>query len=190
MFCQNCGSTLSAGARFCPNCGQGVTTQASAPGPRIVGDAGLPMPSVKPPSPGEFTPEATEQFEPMPLKSMLFSTAGRLGRARFLACYLSLTILYIAFILLIAVLFPQAQTQDALGVATLVFIWPNICIWAKRLQDCNYPAFTLLLLFIPIVGLAVIAYAFLIRGTKGPNKYGPASNVLPPRPSESTSAWS
>ncbi len=34
-FCQNCGSQLSAGARFCTNCGEGIAgaAQPSAPEP-------------------------------------------------------------------------------------------------------------------------------------------------------------
>ena len=184
MYCQNCGAAVDAGAHFCAKCGQRVTSSAPPLAPPVAA-AVAPASGAESPS-----PDTTDQFEPMRLKDVLFTTAGRLGRAKFLACYLSLVVLYVAVLLVGALLFPQASTQNVLGMATVVCIWPSIAIWVKRLQDMGYSGISLLILFVPIIGLIVVFAVFFVAGTRGPNKYGPSPNMRPVMvPQPSVSNW-
>lgn len=180
MYCQNCGSEMDVAARFCPNCGQRSRSSAPPPVQPIIATVAPPPSAAEPPS-----PDSAEQFVSVGLKDMLFSTAGRLGRAKFLACYFSLLVLYVALVLLVAFSFPHADI-DAPRAAAIAFIWPSIAIWVKRLHDMDYSGVYLLIVLIPVVGIAIVIAGFFWSGTKGPNKYGPAPNMCPavvPQPS-------
>jgi len=53
-------------------------------------------------------------------------------------------------------------------------LWPSIAVQAKRWHDINKSAFWLCINFIPLIGpiWALVENGF-IRGTPGPNRFGP-----------------
>jgi len=184
MYCQNCGHSLEGGAKFCPMCGHSAPTLR-----RPVNLKSSPV--ITSPAVAEsLSRERPDELAPMSFKHVLFSIHGRIGRIKFLTGWVLLLVIYILTLLLTTFVTPNAPADTVFTSLAIVFLGPNIALWAKRLQDCNHSALTLLLLFIPIVGLAVVFFAFFAPGTKGPNKYGQAANVLPPVvPTKNAGEW-
>ena len=61
-----------------------------------------------------------------------------------------------------------------LGVVVLLTLWPSICIYAKRWHDRNKSGWWSLIMFVPIIGgIWLLVELGFLRGTEGPNKYGP-----------------
>lgn len=62
----------------------------------------------------------------------------------------------------------------AMAVATLIFLWPGLALYAKRWHDRGKSGWWTLILIVPIIGpiWALVECGFL-RGTEGPNAYGP-----------------
>jgi uncharacterized membrane protein YhaH (DUF805 family) len=79
---------------------------------------------------------------------------------------------------------PEAQAAAAsamfgkmmvpLGILTLLLLWPSICLYAKRWHDRDKSGWWSLILLIPFIGgiWMLIELGFL-RGTDGPNRFGP-----------------
>jgi uncharacterized membrane protein YhaH (DUF805 family) len=60
------------------------------------------------------------------------------------------------------------------------FFWATLALSAKRYHDLGRSAAWLLLLAIPLVGVAWVAFELgFRRGTRGENRYGPDPLVLP-----------
>jgi uncharacterized membrane protein YhaH (DUF805 family) len=60
------------------------------------------------------------------------------------------------------------------------FLWVMLALSAKRYHDLGRSAAWLLLLAIPLVGVAWVAFELgFRRGTRGENRYGPDPLVLP-----------
>ena len=59
-------------------------------------------------------------------------------------------------------------------IVLLIFLWPALALYAKRWHDRGKSGWWTLILLIPIIGglWALIELGFL-RGTEGPNQYGP-----------------
>ena len=60
------------------------------------------------------------------------------------------------------------------SLATLI---PLIAVSARRLHDIGRSGWWVLLHLIPLIGLLVMLYFYLLRGDRGGNRFGP-----PPRP--------
>lgn len=59
-------------------------------------------------------------------------------------------------------------------VVGIALIWPGLAGYAKRLHDRNMSAWWILLVLIPGVGgLALLVICGFLKGTTGPNRYGP-----------------
>jgi uncharacterized membrane protein YhaH (DUF805 family) len=60
------------------------------------------------------------------------------------------------------------------SIVTMLLLWPTIAVSAKRWQDRDRSPWWVLVALIPIVGWlwALIDNGF-VRGTPGPNRYGP-----------------
>jgi len=58
--------------------------------------------------------------------------------------------------------------------AILLFTWPSLAIYAKRLHDRNLSAWWVLIGFLPVIGNAwLIITLGILRGSEGDNRYGP-----------------
>jgi uncharacterized membrane protein YhaH (DUF805 family) len=120
----------------------------------------------------------------MDLSKLLLSFDGRINRQPYW--------LYIlAVIIVVGVplsLFFEPDTESynlASAVASLILLYPSLAVQAKRWHDRDKSAWWLLINLIPIVGglWALIECGFL-RGTTGPNRFGPdpLDSPTPERP--------
>ncbi len=75
---------------------------------------------------------------------------------------------------------PQAMGQ-AMGafsipfiIIVLVFLWPGLALYAKRWHDRGKSGWWTLIMLVPFIGAlwALVECGFL-KGTEGPNQYGP-----------------
>jgi len=59
-------------------------------------------------------------------------------------------------------------------VIALALIWPGLAGYSKRLHDRDMSAWWILIVFIPAVGgLALLIICGFLKGTTGPNRFGP-----------------
>jgi uncharacterized membrane protein YhaH (DUF805 family) len=61
-----------------------------------------------------------------------------------------------------------------LGIVMLITLWPTLAIYTKRWHDRNKSGWWTLILLVPLIGFIwlLVELGFL-RGTEGPNSYGP-----------------
>ncbi len=150
----------------------------------------------------EFVPEIDAGEAPsapaplaMPMGQVLFSFNGRISRGTFWAtwlCVMALSSLvaalgYVLFGLVVLAMGSVEGGRGAvlvLGAAWVVglpfliaHIWVNLALQLKRWHDIGYSGAVVAFAFIPWVNLAYALIAIVclgfIRGTTGPNEYGP-----------------
>ncbi|WGH79516.1 DUF805 domain-containing protein [Jannaschia ovalis] len=56
---------------------------------------------------------------------------------------------------------------------SLGLLLPSLAVLARRLHDIDRTAWWILLFFVPVVGAVVILIFAVLRGTEGPNRFGP-----------------
>ena len=106
---------------------------------------------------------------------LAFTADGRLPRKQYWTVYgvqLSITILMFVFAFMAAEFgFPYLFV---LVVVSVLLNWvASICISVKRLHDCNVSGWWwLLLMWFSWISIIVLG---CIKGTEGPNRYGPAT---------------
>ena len=120
------------------------------------------------------------------MQSLLFSFQGRINRAKF-------WLVHVAMWVVVAIVFsvilgsaamssdPQAALQSVGAVGGIILLvvytlalWIGLAIAAKRWHDRNKTAWWILIVFVPVVGgLWYLIECGFLRGTTGPNKYGP-----------------
>lgn len=154
-FCQNCGSQLSAGARFCTNCGEGIAGAAQPSAPPADAAPALHNPALHNPTP-QTPPEAsappppppqapyqttTLPYQPDPhggaqggpqaqraeIKEMFFTMQGRLNRKPFLLRGLGLGILSL---ILSSVMGGLAETSSTVLHLVSLLMLPLILVCA------------------------------------------------------------
>ncbi|HEX7080615.1 MAG TPA: DUF805 domain-containing protein [Gammaproteobacteria bacterium] len=123
-----------------------------------------------------LTVESTDEVGDSPV----FSFSGRAGRLRYLARVSLFTVaIYFVVGLIFAVILglePNAVGASiAIGyglvfIASIVFA---VMFAMQRLHDMNHSGWMSLLLFVPLVNVAVGLYLLFGRGTQGANDYGP-----------------
>jgi uncharacterized membrane protein YhaH (DUF805 family) len=70
----------------------------------------------------------------------------------------------------------QAMSQMSLPliILFLLLLWPSICLYAKRWHDRDKSGWWSLIGLIPIIGgLWMLIELGFLRGTDGPNRFGP-----------------
>jgi uncharacterized membrane protein YhaH (DUF805 family) len=111
---------------------------------------------------------------PMTIARALFSFDGRLSRSDYW-CKGILPLLPLN--LLNFVLGTRVHEDWAFNLAvfiSIVALWPGMALIAKRLHDRDQPAWHMLVLLIPIVGpVLLIVGVWFMKGTEGPNRFGP-----------------
>ncbi len=110
---------------------------------------------------------------PMEPAQIFFGFRGRIARRTWwlygVAAMLGLGLLLTA-LLRIAGLDPDAAT----GVVSLLLLWPSVAISVKRWHDRDKSAWWVLVGLIPVIGgLWLLIENGMLRGTPGPNRYGP-----------------
>lgn len=120
------------------------------------------------------------------MQSLLFSFQGRINRAKF---WLVHVVMWIVVAIVFAAIFgsaamsedPQAALQSVGVVGGIIFlvvyvlaIWIGLAVAAKRWHDRNKSAWWILIAFVPAIGgLWYLIECGFLRGTTGPNKFGP-----------------
>jgi uncharacterized membrane protein YhaH (DUF805 family) len=120
------------------------------------------------------------------MQSLLFSFQGRVNRAKF---WLVHVVMWVVLLIVFSAILgsaamssdPQAALQSVGAVGGIILLvvyilalWIGLAIAAKRWHDRNKTAWWILIVFVPVVGgLWYLIECGFLKGTTGPNKYGP-----------------
>jgi uncharacterized membrane protein YhaH (DUF805 family) len=120
------------------------------------------------------------------MANLLFSPQGRVNRAKFWLVALGI---FVIEVVLFAVLGGGAvmsgdpeRALDALGpiAGIVIFVfgviatWVSIVVGMKRFHDRNKSGWWILIIFVPVIGgLWYLIECGFLKGTSGPNNYGP-----------------
>jgi uncharacterized membrane protein YhaH (DUF805 family) len=104
-------------------------------------------------------------------KDFLLTYEGRFNRAR----YWAFTLVYIAVAIVLNYI------NEMLGLAfALVALYPAICVSIKRWHDRDKSGWWVLIGLIPIIGaIWVLIECGILKGTEGPNRFGPDPLAAP-----------
>ena len=120
------------------------------------------------------------------MSNLLFSVQGRANRAKFWLVALGIAVVEV--ILFAVILGGAAMSGDpekiaaAMGpVASIVILafvviatWISVAVAIKRYHDRNKSGWWVLIVFVPVIGgLWYLIECGFLRGTSGPNNYGP-----------------
>jgi uncharacterized membrane protein YhaH (DUF805 family) len=139
----------------------------------------------------------------MPMSQLLFSFQGRLNRKPYWMTILAITVIVFVLVVLALVMFGERDfwaggaLLAALVIIYIPLIWIGLAIGAKRLHDRDKSAWWLLLFYLApsvlsgaanhagdvglsilyLASFAITVWAFVelgcVRGTVGPNRFGP-----------------
>jgi uncharacterized membrane protein YhaH (DUF805 family) len=120
------------------------------------------------------------------MQSLLFSFQGRVNRAKF---WLVHVVMWVVLLVVFSAILgsaamssdPQAALQSVGAVGGIILlivyilaIWIGLAVAAKRWHDRNKSAWWILIAVVPVVGgLWYLIECGFLKGTTGPNKYGP-----------------
>jgi uncharacterized membrane protein YhaH (DUF805 family) len=120
------------------------------------------------------------------MQSLLFSFQGRINRAKF---WLVHVVMWVVVLVVFGAILgsaamssdPQAALQSVgvvggliLLVVYILALWIGLAVAAKRWHDRNKSAWWILIVFVPAVGgLWYLIECGFLKGTTGPNKFGP-----------------
>ena len=69
--------------------------------------------------------------------------------------------------------FAESTPQILSGLMSLALLLPGIGVAVRRMHDLEKSGWWILIVLIPILGVLIMIYWFVQRGTAGPNAYGP-----------------
>lgn len=185
MFCTSCGAQFDDNQRFCPQCGaQAQASQQPAATP--------PPPPVAPPPMAQTPPAAAPMQQPayqqggyagqataaekMTLMKILFSFQGRITRKMYWVNFVLLFALPFSILIVVidaAVLGNHKEPVLATFIP-LFLLWPSLAAQIKRWHDRDKSGWWMLISLVPIIGpLWVLVEVGFLRGTVGPNRFGP-----------------
>ncbi len=98
--------------------------------------------------------------------------AGRATRSEFWYWTLFVWLVSLATLILDNALFPDVSGFPLNGVWTLGTFLPGLAMWVRRLHDIDRSGWWLLIAF-TIVGIILLVVWACMRGTPGPNRFGP-----------------
>ena len=153
--CKACGSSCAPEARFCPSCG--VVLNSSPKTPRApdkeTASGGTGM---------NFIQATNSGF------SKYAQFAGRASRSEYWY-WLLFTVLVNLVAFIIDARFRTDMVSLIVGLGLLL---PSIAVNTRRLHDIDRTGWWQLLVF-TIIGTVVLYYWAFLRGTSGPNRFGP-----------------
>ncbi|MBX3643623.1 MAG: DUF805 domain-containing protein [Rubrivivax sp.] len=111
--------------------------------------------------------------EAMPPRRLFFSLRGRVSRRQYWL-YGVLALVGVALVGHALLGIARVRPRTAELIVNLLLVWPALAISVKRWHDRGKSGWWVLLNLVPVVGWlwALIENGFL-RGTDGPNRYGP-----------------
>jgi uncharacterized membrane protein YhaH (DUF805 family) len=121
------------------------------------------------------------------MTNLLFGFQGRTNRAKFWLVALAIVVIEIILLVIFganAVMIsddPQKALADmgpVTSIVLLIFVvaatWISIAVGIKRFHDRNKSGVWILIIFVPLIGsLWYLIECGFLRGTPGPNNYGP-----------------
>jgi uncharacterized membrane protein YhaH (DUF805 family) len=107
-------------------------------------------------------------------QTRFFHLTSRIGRLRYLAYSMGLSLLCIVPILLASLLgsLLPAVSAPLLGVISLAALVLSIAFGVRRLHDLDKSGFWMLLLLVPLANLGLIIYLLFFPGSAGDNRFG------------------
>jgi uncharacterized membrane protein YhaH (DUF805 family) len=129
------------------------------------------------------TPEISTQpsfdqsmAQSLTIQSILFSFKGRIPRRVYWGASIATTIVFYVVIFGLIFVFGEDSLAVTSGIMLLYIplIWVSLALQVKRWHDRDKSGWWILIGFIPLIG-AIWAFVELgcLRGTGGPNSYGP-----------------
>ncbi|MBF7728460.1 DUF805 domain-containing protein [Pseudomonas sp. N040] len=176
MICPKCGHAQARAAE-CAACGVIIekfiarqAQQAAATPPAMLAAA-----DSHPVSP--YNPPQSAVGEPQPEHGELyvFSVRGRIGRLRYLAWSVTLTLLAAGALLLAGFGYTITPGLGVLLIAAVIIaaLVVGVQISVQRLHDIGWSGWLCLLALVPYLGSLFNLVILLIPGSKGPNRFGP-----------------
>ncbi len=99
--------------------------------------------------------------------------SGRAVRSEYWYWYLFFLLVAIATALIDFVLFPRVDISPVNTLAELALLLPSVAVSVRRLHDLDRTGWWLFIILIPLIGAIVLLVWFCMRGTVGPNRFGP-----------------
>lgn len=100
-----------------------------------------------------------------------FSTRAR--RSAYWYWLLFVTLVVVVATLIDMAVFPRVGVSPIRSLTNLALLVPGIAVGVRRLHDIDRTGWWLLLIFLPIIGAIILIIWFCMRGTDGPNRFGP-----------------
>jgi uncharacterized membrane protein YhaH (DUF805 family) len=97
--------------------------------------------------------------------------AGRARRPEYWFWVLFQVLLMVGLTIVDAVLFRGAAILT--GLAGLGLLLPGLAVLVRRLHDIDKSGWWVLIALIPLIGGVVLFVMVCLRGTEGPNRFGP-----------------
>ena len=172
-FCETCGTEFVSDADlFCRNCG--VALRSSSGSPRS--DA----------------PDTNLKKSIWRLLFLDIFSESRLPRLWFFLHWLTLIVVLLISAVVVSFIYDAAGGQDdqglesaSTGIAILIGFPIMIWIARRRFHDQNQSGWWCLALIVPLFGLLAFGLLLLVKGTDGPNRYGPKPMMPHPTMKES-----
>jgi uncharacterized membrane protein YhaH (DUF805 family) len=98
---------------------------------------------------------------------------GRASRSAFWYWFLFAVLVSIAASVLDLALFSELVASPISTIAGLAMFLPGLAVSIRRLHDLDRSGWWFLLIFIPIIGAIILLIWNCMRGTVGPNRFGP-----------------
>ena len=176
-FCPNCGTKIEPGEKFCPSCGR-----PSEERPMENAQAQMSAQPVQ----SSQSYQAGPRIQTQPPKSKMdmikqdyFSFEGRLNRKPYIIrsfiIFAAMFILFVLSYILFGNEYGYSSTPEDIcdTLVVLAAIVANLSISVRRLHDLNKTGWLFLLTFVPVLNVALEIYMLFVKGTEGPNQYGP-----------------
>ena len=112
----------------------------------------------------------------MDWKYLFTSLEGRIGRQSYWMGVLAIAAITIVAALIDVMLGTMKENGVGIisGIAGLVMLYPTIVLYAKRWHDRNKSGWWTLIALVPVIGgLWMLIELGFLRGTEGPNRFGP-----------------
>lgn len=68
--------------------------------------------------------------------------------------------------------FTESTPQFLSWLFSLAILLPSVAVAVRRMHDLDKSGWWILIVFVPILGILLMLYWFVQRGTVGPNQYG------------------
>ena len=116
----------------------------------------------------------------MSLIELFFSPHGRICRKQFWLVHLALLAVQLVLLIVLFVFFGRSAKAAPFIPGLILILWGLVVTYSsgvnqiKRLHDCRYSGWAILISLVPIAGLIwLLVVCGFIKGTKGQNLYGP-----------------